>query len=215
MGRFSNRRPPLVERPAPQLLRGQAPEGLWDGLADQITAQGFELRLVSDAKAIGGANGLTDFMTREVSVRMDMDDAQQAKVLAHELGHVLLHAPQELQARADATMHRGIAEVEAESVALMVLAAHGMDSSDYTVPYVSSWANSVPDKSAVEVVAATADRVRATANAILDRLDTAQVGTGDPPGLTRDYAVAERPRPSAGRPARRHEQAPVIGVNGL
>ena len=78
---------PLVERPAPQLLRGQAPEGLWDGLADQITAQGFELRLVSDAKAIGGANGLTDFITREVSVRMDMDDAQQAKVLAHELGH--------------------------------------------------------------------------------------------------------------------------------
>jgi len=206
---------PLVERPAPQLLRGQAPEGLWDGLADQITAQGFELRLVSDAKAIGGANGLTDFMTREVSVRMDMDDVQQSKVLAHELGHVLLHAPDELQARADATMHRGIAEVEAESVALMVLSAHGMDSSAYTIPYVSSWANSVPDNSPVEVVAATADRVRATSNAILDRLDTAQVGNGDPPGLTRDYAVAEPPKPTAGLPAQRREQDAGIGVNGL
>jgi hypothetical protein len=205
---------PLVERPAPQLLRGQAPEGLWDGLADQITAQGFGLRLVSDAKAIGGANGLTDFMTREVSVRMDMDDAQQAKVLAHELGHVLLHAPEELQARADATMHRGIAEVEAESVALMIGASHGLDTSSYTVPYVSSWASSVPGKSPVEVVSATADRVRATAIKILDRLDTAQVGNGDPPGLTRDYTVPEPPKPSAGLPARRREQTAEIEVNG-
>jgi hypothetical protein len=205
---------PLVEPPAPQLLRGQAPEGLWDGLADQITAQGFELRLVSDAKVIGGANGLTDFITRELSVRMDMDDAQQAKVLAHELGHVLLHAPEDLQARADATLHRGIAEVEAESVALMLLSAHGMDSSAYTVPYVSSWANSVPGKSPIEVVAATADRVRVTANAILDHLDTIQVGNGDPPGLTRDHGTPEPPRSTAGLPARRCEQIAGIGVTG-
>ena len=56
---------------------------------------GFELRLVSSAAAIGGANGLTDFLSREVSIRMDMDDAAQVKTLAHELGHVLLHAPRE------------------------------------------------------------------------------------------------------------------------
>lgn len=76
---------PIPVTPAPTLLQGQARDGLWDGLADQITAHGFELRLVSDAKVIGGANGLTDFMTREVSVRMDMDDAAQVKTLAHDL----------------------------------------------------------------------------------------------------------------------------------
>ncbi|GAB2446971.1 hypothetical protein GCM10027062_30590 [Nocardioides hungaricus] len=76
---------PIPEAPQPALLRGQAPEGLWDGLADQITARGFELRLVSSAAAIGGANGLTDYLTREVSVRMDMDDAAQVKTLAHDL----------------------------------------------------------------------------------------------------------------------------------
>ena len=183
---------PLVERPAPQLLRGQAPEGLWDGLADQITAQGFGLRLVSDAKAIGGANGLTDFMTREVSVRMDMDDAQQAKVLAHELGHVMLHAPEELQATADATMHRGIAEVEAESVALMVSAAHGLATDDYTIPYVASWASSVPGKTPVEVVQSTAERVRGAAVTILDKLDTPKVGDGNPPGLDRESLAVDR-----------------------
>ena len=60
-------------------------------------------------------------------------------------------------------MHRGIAEVEAESVALMVGAAHGLDTDDYTVPYVSSWASSVPGKSPVEVVQSTAERVRGAA----------------------------------------------------
>ncbi|WP_242532772.1 ArdC-like ssDNA-binding domain-containing protein [Nocardioides sp. S5] len=116
---------PVPELPRPSLLQGQAPAGLWDGLADQITAAGFELRLVSSAAAIGGANGLTDFLSREVTIRMDMDESAQVKTLAHELGHVLLHAPPETalstQSAADATLHRGIAEVEAESVALTLI----------------------------------------------------------------------------------------------
>ena len=157
---------PVPEPPRPQLLEGEAPEGLWDGLADQIVARGFELRLVSNARSIGGANGLTDYLTHEVSVRMDMDDAAQVKTLAHELGHVMLHGPDNV----DAAMHRGIAEVEAESVALMVGAAHGLDTTTYTVPYVSTWASDVPGKSPVEVVQATADRVRAASLTILDNL---------------------------------------------
>ncbi|WP_028655358.1 ArdC-like ssDNA-binding domain-containing protein [Nocardioides sp. J54] len=181
---------PLPELPRPTLLHGQAPAGLWDGLADQITALGFELRLVSSAAAIGGANGLTDFLAREVSVRTDMDDAAQVKTLAHELGHLLLHPPQEnvisTDLAADATLHRGIAEVEAESIALMVGAAHGLDTSSYTVPYVSTWAASVPGKTPVEVVQSTAERVRNTALSVLDKLDTQKVGDGTPPGLDRE-----------------------------
>ena len=179
---------PVPEAPHPTLLVGQAPEGLWDGLADQIEARGFGLRLVSNAAAIGGANGITDYMTREVSVRMDMDDAAQVKTLAHELGHVMLHGPD----NADAAMHRGVAEVEAESVALMVGAGHGLDTASYTVPYVSSWATSVPGKSPVEVVQSTAQRVRGAAVTILDTLDTPQVGDGNPPALDREAPGAQR-----------------------
>ena len=155
---------PIPQPPAPRLLRGQAPAGVWDGLADQITARGFELRLVSSAASIGGAHGLTDYLTREVSVRMDIDDAAQVKTLAHELGHVMLHGP----GNADAAMHRGIAEVEAESVALMGGAAHGLATDDYTIPYVASWASSVPGRTAVQVVKSTAERVRGAAVTILD-----------------------------------------------
>jgi hypothetical protein len=219
---------PIPETPRPTLLRGQAPEGLWDGLADQITAHGFELRLVSNAASIGGANGLTDFMTREVSVRMDMDDAAQVKTLAHELGHVMLHGPDHratgsttsmqatTEATVDAAMHRGVSEVEAESVALMVAAAHGLATDDYTIPYVASWASSVPGKTPVEVVQATAERVRGTAVAILDELDTSQVGDGNPPGLDREALAAGRGAASAqarerSTPRRHLEDSGVLG----
>lgn len=203
---------PLPELPRPNLLQGEAPAGLWDGLADQITAAGFELRLVSSAAGIGGANGITDFLSREVSIRVDMDDAAQVKTLAHELAHVLLHQPPDnklgTELAADATLHRGVAEVEAESVALMVGAAHGLDTSSYTVPYVSTWAASVPGRAPVDVVQSTAERVRATALGVLDRLDTQKIGDGTPPGLDRE---SPGHRPATVRDAVRRSEA-VLGL---
>lgn len=178
---------PIPEPPAPRLLEGQAPVGLWEGLAAQVAKAGFELRLVADASEIFGANGLTDYASRVVSVRADMDPAARVKTLAHELGHVLLHGPDTAEAR----QHRGIGEVEAESVALMVGAAHGMDTSGYTVPYVSTWAARVEGQDPVEVVKTTGERVRKTALEILEQLDTVQVGNGTPPGLTRDTPTRE------------------------
>ena len=106
------------------------------------------------ARAIGGANGLTNYVDATVVVRTDMDDAARVKTLAHELAHVLLHGP----TSDDAAGHRGVAEVEAESVALMVGAAHGLDTSRYTVPYVTTWAASVSSVNPVQVVTATFDR---------------------------------------------------------
>ena len=100
----------------------------------------------------------------------------------------MLHGPD----NADAAIHQGIAEVEAESVALMVGAAHGLATDDYTIPYVASWASSVPGKTPVEVVQSTAERVRGAAVTILDKLKTPQVGDGDPPGLDRKALAAQR-----------------------
>jgi hypothetical protein len=117
-----------------------------------------------------------------------------------ELGHVMLHGPDNV----DAAMHRGIAEVEAESIALMVGAAHGLDTTTYSVPYVSTWASDVPGKSPVEVVQATADRVRAASLTILDNLPTSKIGDGNPPGLDRDPLSAQRTQVAAAAPARSH-----------
>ncbi len=187
---------PIAERPSPVLLEGEAPEGLWEGLAGLVEAEGFAVLRVEHAGMIHGANGLTDYTNRTVAVRTDMDAAAQVKTLAHELAHVKLHGPD----NPDATGHRGIGEVEAESVALMIGAAHGMDTSSYTIPYVSGWAGTLKDKDPAEVVQATGERVRKAAGAILDALPTVQLGGGDPPGLARDTARADR-APQAARVA--------------
>jgi hypothetical protein len=118
-----------------------------------------------------------------------------------EAGHVLLHDRDD----PDAVTHRGIAEVEAESVALMVAAAHhGMDTSGYTIPYVSTWASRVEGQDPIETVKQTAIRVRDAAVTILDHLDTQQLPDGDPPGLDRDSGPRGRtsaPRPDLAAPA--------------
>lgn len=136
-----------------QLLDGEAPPGLWDGLAAQVEALGFTVLRVSDAGQIRGADGLTDYMTRQVSVRTDVMEVNQVATLAHELVHVLMHDPKDEEAR----RHRGIREVEAESVALMIGAAHGLDTGGYTIPYVAGWASSVKDAEPAEVVKATGE----------------------------------------------------------
>ncbi|HVW43820.1 MAG TPA: serine/arginine repetitive matrix protein 2 [Amycolatopsis sp.] len=185
---------PIPERPRPVLLAGQAPAGLWDGLAVAIAERGYTLTNAPDALTLGGANGVTDFAARTVTVRADMDDAARVKTLAHEYAHIALdHGDRGLQG-----LHRGIGEVEAESVALMVCTAFGLDSTGYTVPYVASWSATVPGQNPVEVIRATGERVRGTALAILDRLPEPLDGDGTPPGLDRtaDQTSRERAAPA-------------------
>src|SRR5699024_10184211 len=101
--------------------------------------------------------------------------------LAHGLADVKMHGLDQDEAR----QHRGIGEVEAESVALMIGAAHGMDTSGYSLPYVTGWAAQVDGKAPVEIVQATGERVRKTAAEILDQLDSAQVADGTARGVER------------------------------
>lgn len=188
---------PIPTLPQPAPLVGTAPDALWNGLADQITDRGFDLRLVSNADSLGGADGLTEYATKQVSIRTDMDDLNQVAALSHELGHCILHGPSNPEASADAMAHRGVREVEAQGVSLMVLAAHGLETSGFTVPYVSGWATTVPGVSPGEVVQATAERVRRTAIGILDRLDTEKISDGAPPGLERTQAPSPKPSDAA------------------
>lgn len=204
---------PIPEPPAPKLLEGEAPAGLWDGLAALVEEHGFEVLRVPHEGMIHGANGMTDYAAKTVAVRENMDPAAQVKTLAHELGHVLMHGPDQ----EDARQHRGIGEVEAESVALMIGAAHHMDTSGYTIPYVSTWAARVDGKEPGEVVKAAGERVRKTASTILDQLDTAQVNDGTPPGLDREAPQHAQPardpvtheRSAPARPASRRRVEPL------
>ena len=159
---------PLPSPPRPQLLAGQAPGGLWDALTAQCETAGLTVARQPIAGDLG-PNGYTSFDDREIVVRADVDDAQAVKTLAHELGHALLHDPATF-AGGTTTGCRGTQEVEAESLAFLVSAEHGLDSSDYTFAYIAGWARQAAagEGGDVEkVIRDTATRVLATARQVL------------------------------------------------
>lgn len=181
--------PPVRIPPTPRLLTGQAPAGLWRSMSDLALIEGF----VVTRGGCGGPNGFVNFATHEIRVRDDVDDAQAVKSLAHELGHVFTMGP---AGEATYLAQRELREVEAESVAYMVTAAHGFDSSQYTFDYVAGWAaRAATETTSVEdIIVATGQRVIAAADRILSHTKPAQ-SLED--GLVDEWARRVEPGPDA------------------
>jgi antirestriction protein ArdC len=140
-------------------LNGTGNQALWDGLAGLVTARGYTL-----GRTTTGPDGYTRPASRTVGVRTDVTDAHAVLVLAHELAHIWCgHTDTDF----DYLAHRGTAEVEAQSVAHIVAAAHGIDATAYTSDYVIGWSSGDLD-----TVRATATTVTTVAREILAALDT-------------------------------------------
>jgi len=70
---------------------------------------------------------------REIGIRADLTGVRELKTLVHETAHMLADHRREGVDMADA-------ETVAESVAFVVLDHHGYDTSQYSVPYIATWA---------------------------------------------------------------------------
>jgi hypothetical protein len=175
----------LPEPSRPQLLVGEAPAGLGAAVLGLIEGNGFGVDTVPDAGAIGGANGRTSWDPRVVVVRADMDDAAVVKTLIHEAAHVLLHGNSPGQFLA-----RPLKEVEAESVAYVVAAAHGMATDGYSFPYVATWAGD----DGAKAIQATQARVARAARIIIDASPVVHNEGGRPPGAAVVAATAKARR---------------------
>jgi antirestriction protein ArdC len=143
---------------APALLEGDGPAGLWEALAGQVAADGYELERGRCARP--QANGETDPSMKTVTVRDDLSPAQAAKTLVHERAHILLG---HVNGLASYQACRGRFEVEAESVAYLVCTQLGIDADDYSLPYVARWADGD-----IELIQKTAERVVIVARSILN-----------------------------------------------
>lgn len=86
--------------------------------------------------------------------------AQQFKTLCHEVAHALLHPIGEQHTQPER-------EVEAESTAFVVCHALGLNTGDYSFPYVATWANG---EDALKMVAASGERIARAARTILETL---------------------------------------------
>ena len=153
--------PALPEPPMPELLCGDdAPERVWDAVVAELAVDGYTVGLV---ERVPGAmwNGQTNFTSRDVRVHDDLEPPQRLKTLLHEWAHVTMGHESRV---GDNSRH--IAEVEAESVAYLLCDRVGVDSQQYTVPYVTGWAGSA------DVVKSTAERVLGATSKLIDRLET-------------------------------------------
>ena len=112
---------------------------------------------------LGAANGYYSPDVKTIHVAAGLSPDQQAKTLAHEIGHhVLGHGP----GHADS---RSVAEVAAESVAYVTCAHFGLDTSSYTVGYVATWAGN--DAKEIEhVVRSTLASVQRAAHSVIDQV---------------------------------------------
>lgn len=152
---------PLPEQPAQvQHVGGKAPVGLYTAMVSMIKAEGFSFELGDMPLGHEEANGVTMFDTMKVVVKRGMSQAQTVKTTAHELAHVLLHRPDDAETR---TVCRADAEVEAESVAFIVLGAHGVKTDGYSFGYIVGWAG----REGAARVVKTGERVMRCAKKIL------------------------------------------------
>jgi len=192
---------PLPEVPHPQLLQGEAPEGLGEAVMELIESAGYTVDTVPDAEAIQGANGRTNWGAKSVVVRADMDDAAMVKTLIHEAAHVLLHGEETV----GASLRRGQKEVEAESVAYVVASAHGMGTDGYSFPYVAHWAAADDPEQSIRHVRQAQSRVATAAKLIIAASPAPHEQGGRLPASAIQAAQAER----AARAERTAEPAPL------
>ena len=153
---------PLPAKPDPrcQRLDGSVDPALVEAIEAVIREAGCRVeRVDADAeKWPATQNGRTDLLTRTVAVRAGMASAQEAKTLLHEAAHVAL---------AHTTSDRRT-EVEAESVAYVVLSGLGVNSAGYSFGYVAGWSGGD-----VGVVTAAAKSVTTTATDLSERVEAA------------------------------------------
>lgn len=109
-----------------------------------------------------GARGFYDASGDRITVKSGMGQSQTVKTLIHEIAHSFLHGKE----NGGALMPAGTKEVEAESVAYTVCSAFGIDTSEYTFPYVTAWAAKVDDS----VLRDSMDRIRETSSELIRSL---------------------------------------------
>ena len=159
-------------------LEGLAPEGVFDRLTEFANSIGFRVERPESLES--GANGDTTHSEGRIRVVASNSEAQQAKTLAHEIGHALLHDP---ESPATKDVARGLKELEAESAAYVICTALDMDTSDYSFGYVAGWAGGGPE--AIQGIKESATRIQKAATAVLKtfEVDETMIEVANEPGV--------------------------------
>ena len=113
----------------------------------------------------GNANGYYHNANKEIVIKKGLSESQTLKTAIHETAHAKLH-DKEIMESLGVEKDRLTKEVEAESVAYCVCSSFGLDTSDYSFPYIAGWSSSREMKE----MKASMDVIRKTAGEMIDQL---------------------------------------------
>lgn len=146
-----------------------APEELTEAVAD------YELfmKAITEVSPVpirfdeieGEVKGYYHSVDKEIVIQKGMSDSQTIKTAIHETGHARIH-DKDLMAEQGIEKDRLTKEVEAESVAYCVCSAFGVDTSEYSFPYIAGWSSGRDMKE----LKTSMDTIRKTAGEMIDEL---------------------------------------------
>lgn len=102
---------------------------------------------------------------KEIVIKEGMSQSQTLKITIHETTHAILHDKENMESQG-VKKDRLTKEVEAESVAYCVCSAFGLDTSDYSFPYIAGWSSGKEMKE----LQVSMDVIRKTAGELIDQL---------------------------------------------
>ena len=113
----------------------------------------------------GTSKGYYHNIKKEIVIRKEMSESQTLKTVIHESAHAKLHDKEHMEKTGE-KKDQLTREVEAESVAYCVCNALGLDTSDYSFPYIAGWSSGKEMKE----LKTSMDTIRRTAGEMIDEL---------------------------------------------
>lgn len=147
---------------------GASTRELWRALAHQAQSAGYTL--VEGNSGHRGLDGYTDYQARTVVIRGGLDEVRAIARLAHEVAHLRMHSPKEI-ATSGGAMCQGIRELEAESVAYVLMAHHGWSTGGSSFRYIARLATAVNKREPEKVIERTGARVVSAARRLIESVD--------------------------------------------
>ena len=115
------------------------------------------------AEIEGDSKGYYSNVNKEIVIREGMSEKQTMKTAVHEVTHAMCH-DRDLMDELGEKKNKMTIETEAESVAFTVCSFFGLDTSDYSFPYLAGWASSMEMKE----LRTSMDFIRKTAGTFID-----------------------------------------------
>lgn len=149
----------VLPSPARKLV-GNDDRGLFERLKSFSEKNGCLVQLKEIESA---ANGLFSPVENRITIAPSLSPIHRLKTLSHEIAHSILHRDNEAY-----TLQRADCELEAESVAFIVLHHFGIDAGSYSFGYLASWQGD--EEKAIKALKTYGNRIQKTAKSIIEAI---------------------------------------------